>query len=153
MGTLEGWSYFVRESARSQEGRAAMLAHREARTLAFGTEGKLRVLADLLAQHHGERTLVFTDDNATVYRVSQDFLLPAITHQTKVKERHDTLSKFRSGEYPVLVTSKVLNEGVDVPEAKVAVDCCPGRARAVSTCSVWAGFYGGVRASWRCYTK
>jgi superfamily II DNA or RNA helicase len=121
LGTLEGWSRFVRESARSQEGRAAMLAHREARTLAFGTEGKLRVLADLLAQHYGERTLVFTDDNATVYRISQDFLLPAITHQTKVKERHDTLERFRSGEYPVLVTSKVLNEGVDVPEAKVAV--------------------------------
>lgn len=121
LGTLEGWGRFVRESARSQEGRAAMLAHREARTLAFGTEGKLRVLADLLAQHYPDRTLVFTDENATVYRVSQDFLLPAITHQTKVKERHDTLERFRSGEYPVLVTSKVLNEGVDVPEAKVAV--------------------------------
>lgn len=121
LGTLEGWSRFVRESARTQEGRAAMLAHREARGLAFGTEGKLRVLADLLAQHYGDRTLVFTDDNATVYRVSQDFLLPAITHQTKVKERHETLGRFRSGAYPVLVTSKVLNEGVDVPEAKVAV--------------------------------
>ena len=121
LGTLEGWSYFVRESARSQEGRAAMLAHREARTLAFGTEGKLRVLADLLAQHYKERTLVFTDDNATVYRISQDFLLPAITHQTKVKERHETLTKFRSGAYPVLITSKVLNEGVDVPEAKIAI--------------------------------
>lgn len=121
LGTLEGWSRFVRESARSPEGRAAMLAHREARGLAFGTEGKIRVLADLLAQHHGDRTLVFTDDNATVYRVSQDFLLPAITHQTKVKERHDTLTRFREGTYPVLVTSKVLNEGVDVPEAKIAV--------------------------------
>lgn len=121
LGTLEGWSRFVRESARTQEGRAAMLAHREARGLAFGTEGKLRVLADLLAQHCGDRTLVFTDDNATVYRISQDFLLPAITHQTKVKERHETLERFRSGVYPVLVTSKVLNEGVDVPEAKVAV--------------------------------
>ena len=121
LGTLQGWASFVRESARSQEGRAAMLAHREARGLAFGTEGKLRVLADLLAQHYPDRTLVFTDDNATVYKISQDFLLPAITHQTKVKERHDTLTRFRSGDYPVLVTSKVLNEGVDVPEAKVAV--------------------------------
>lgn len=121
LGSLSSWQRFVRESARSKEGRAAMLAHREARGIAFGTEGKLRVLADLLAQHHGERTLVFTDDNATVYRISQDFLLPAITHQTKVKERHETLTRFRSGAYPVLVTSKVLNEGVDVPEAKVAV--------------------------------
>ncbi len=98
-----------------------MLAHREARSIAFGTEGKLRVLTDLLAQHHPARTLVFTDDNATVYRISQDFLLPAITHKTPVKERHDILSRFRSGDYPVIVTSRVLNEGVDVPEASIAI--------------------------------
>jgi superfamily II DNA or RNA helicase len=119
--TLAGWGRFVRASARSRAGRAAMLAHREARAIAFGTEGKLRVLAGLLRQHFPARTLVFTDDNATVYRVSQTFLIPAITHQTKVKERHEILARFRSGEYPVLVTSRVLNEGVDVPEAKVAV--------------------------------
>ncbi len=121
LGTLEGWQNFIRESARSKEGRAAMLAHREAREIAFGTDGKLRVLADLLAKHHPARTLIFTDDNATVYRVSQEFLLPAITHQTKVKERHEVLQKFRSGAYPTIVTSRVLNEGVDVPEASIAV--------------------------------
>lgn len=121
LGTLTGWQRFVQASARSEGGRAAMLAHREARAIAFGTEGKLRVLEDLLSQHYPARTLVFTDDNATVYRISQDFLLPAITHKTKVKERHQTLEKFRSGDYPTLVTSRVLNEGVDVPEASVAV--------------------------------
>jgi superfamily II DNA or RNA helicase len=121
LGSAGGWQRFVRESARSAPGRAAMLAHREARALAFGTAGKLRVLADLLAEHAADRTLIFTDDNATVYRISEGFLIPAITHQTKVKERHDVLSRFRSGDYPVLVTSKVLNEGVDVPEARVAV--------------------------------
>ena len=98
-----------------------MLAHREARGIAFGTEGKLRVLAELLSQHAGDRTLIFTDDNATVYRVSQDLLIPAITHQTPVKERHEILTKFRSGEYGTLVASRVLNEGVDVPEASVAI--------------------------------
>ena len=56
-----------------------------------------------------------------VYRVSREFLLPAITHKTAVKERHDILQRFRTGEYPVIVTSRVLNEGVDVPEASVAV--------------------------------
>jgi superfamily II DNA or RNA helicase len=121
LGTLQGWQQFVRESARSKSGRRAMLAHREARAIAFGTEGKLRVLADLLSQHHPERTLIFTDDNATVYQVSQSFLIPAITHQTAVKERHEILQKFRSGEYPILVASRVLNEGVDVPEASIAI--------------------------------
>ena len=121
LGSLKGWQRFVQESARSQAGRRAMLAHREARSIAFGTEGKLRVLADLLAQHHPERTLIFTDDNATVYGISQTFLIPAITHQTPVKERHQILKRFRAGDYPTLVASRVLNEGVDVPEASIAI--------------------------------
>lgn len=121
LGSLAGWQAFVKASARSRPGRSAMLAHREARAIAFGTAGKLRVLGDLLAQHVGARTLVFTDDNAMVYRVSREFLLPAITHKTPVKERHDVLQRFRTGDYPVIVTSRVLNEGVDVPEASVAI--------------------------------
>jgi superfamily II DNA or RNA helicase len=121
LGSLTGWQAFVRASALSRAGRSAMLAHREARALAFGTAGKLRVLADLLAQHHPARTLIFTDDNAMVYRISREYLIPAITHKTPVKERHDILQRFRSGEYPVVVASRVLNEGVDVPEASIAI--------------------------------
>jgi superfamily II DNA or RNA helicase len=121
LGTLQGWQRFVQASAQSKAGRRAMLAHREARSIALGTEGKLRVLADLLAKHYPEQTLIFTNDNATVYRISQDFLIPAITHQTPVKERHAILQNFREGHYKTLVASHVLNEGVDVPEASVAI--------------------------------
>ncbi|MEF2278436.1 DEAD/DEAH box helicase family protein [Deinococcus sp. YIM 134068] len=120
LGSPQGWQQFVMRSGTPQ-GRVAMLAHREARGLAYGTEGKLRVLEEVLANHPAERTLIFTDDNAMVYRVSRDFLIPAITHQTPVKERHEVLEHFREGTYRVLVTSRVLNEGVDVPEASVAV--------------------------------
>lgn len=121
LGSLQGWQRFVQASARSTAGRKAMLAHREARTIAFGTEGKLRVLADLLAQHFPQPTLIFTEDNATVYRVSREFLIPAITHQTPVKERHEILARFRCGDYRSLVASRVLNEGVDIPAASVAI--------------------------------
>ncbi len=121
LSSAQGWPRFVRASAQSQAGRRAMLAHREAKTIALGTEGKLRVLEDLLAQHHPERTIVFTNDNATVYRISQAFLIPAITHQTPVKERHTILQAFRQGDYPTLVVSHVLNEGVDVPDARIAI--------------------------------
>ncbi|MBD3883770.1 DEAD/DEAH box helicase [Phormidium tenue FACHB-886] len=121
LGTMQGWQRFVQASAQSQAGRRAMLAHREARAIALGTEGKLRVLADLLAQHYPEQTLIFTNDNATVYRISQKFLIPALTHQTPVKERHEVLQNFREGKYKTLVASHVLNEGVDVPEASIAI--------------------------------
>ncbi len=121
LGSLDGWQKFVMASARSQKGRRAMLAHRESKEIALGTDGKLRVLADLLAQHYPERILIFTNDNATVYRISQELLIPAITHQTPVKERHEILTHFREGEYKTLVASHVLNEGVDVPDARVAI--------------------------------
>ncbi len=121
LGSLQGWQHFVQASARSPAGRRAMLAHREAKEIALGTDGKLRVLADLLAQHYPERLLVFTTDNATVYRISREFLIPAITYQTPVKERHAILERFRSGDYRALVASHVLDEGVDVPDARVAI--------------------------------
>ena len=121
LGSMQGWQRFVRASAQSQPGRRAMLAHRESRAIALGTAGKLRVLADLLGQHHPAQTLIFTNDNATVYRISQEFLIPAITHQTPVKERHEILQRFRQGTYTTLVASHVLNEGVDVPAASIAI--------------------------------
>ncbi|MEG3439501.1 DEAD/DEAH box helicase family protein [Pannus brasiliensis CCIBt3594] len=121
LGGLNGWQNFVMVSARSAGGRRAMLAHREAKEISSGTEGKLRVLAELICEHYPEPILIFTNDNATVYRVSREFLIPAITHQTPVKERHEILTRFREGEYKTLVTSHVLNEGVDVPEARIAI--------------------------------
>ncbi len=121
LGSLQGWQYFIAASCRSSQGRQAMLAHRKAKDIASGTVGKLRVLAELIERHYPEKILIFTNDNATVYRISQDFLIPAITHQTPVKERHQILQSFREDEYNLLVTSHVLNEGVDVPNAKVAI--------------------------------
>ena len=121
LGSLEGWQLFVKASARSPQGRQAMLAHRQAKEIALGTDAKLRVLVDLIAKHHPERILIFTNDNATVYRISKQFLIPAITYQTPVKERRDILKRFKAGEYQTLVASHVLNEGVDVPDARVAI--------------------------------
>jgi superfamily II DNA or RNA helicase len=121
LGSPAGWSRFVQLSAASPAGRRAMLAHREAKKLALATPAKLRHLDILLLSHRDDRVLVFTDDNSAVYEVSRQFFVPAITHQTPVKERHLILERFKTGEYPVIVTSKVLNEGVDVPEANVAV--------------------------------
>jgi len=63
--------------------------------------------------------LVFTLHNDLVYRVSRRFLIPAITYQTSREERREILRDFRSGEYTAVVTSQVLDEGVDVPDASV----------------------------------
>ncbi len=121
LGSLNGWQRFVQSSGRSAAGRQAMLAHNEAKSIALGTDGKLKILAERLAEHFPDRILIFTNDNKMVYRISQAFLIPAITHQTPVKERHDILTRFRDGRYSTLVVANVLDEGVDVPEARIAI--------------------------------
>lgn len=114
-----GWNRFVQASARSTEGRRAMLAHNKARKLAFGATAKIRVLETLMLEHWPNRMIIFTNDNETVHTISERFLLPAITHETPAKERHDILDLFRKGSYRIIVTSRVLNEGIDVPNAMV----------------------------------
>lgn len=116
-----GFRQFLREAGRSEEGRKALAAFRESRRLVHRTPRKLERLAQILAEHAGERCLVFTHDNATAYEVSRTFLVPAITHRTDPKERRGWLASFAEGRTPVIATSRVLNEGVDVPEASVAV--------------------------------
>jgi superfamily II DNA or RNA helicase len=121
LGGPQGWQFFIAASARSTEGRRALMAYRESRRIALGTESKLRVLAELLRRHRSERVLVFTAENEMVYRISEQFLIPAITHETNVKERRAWLEAFNKGDVLALATSKVLNEGVNIPEASVAV--------------------------------
>ena len=116
-----GWVRFLAATSRSEDGRRAFTAYRTQKAIAQGSQAKLRVLERLIRQHRRDRMLIFTSDNETVYRISRRFLVPAITHQTKVKERQEILAAFNAGAYPFLVTSRVLNEGVDVPEANVAV--------------------------------
>lgn len=121
IGGPGGWQSFLRAAARSQAGRAAHKAFLEYKSIAHGSEQKLELLASLLAEEHGRPTLIFTHDNATAYRVSREFLVPCITHRTDIKERKALIAAFSSGELPVLATSRVLNEGVDLPAAEVAI--------------------------------
>ena len=82
---------------------------------------KFKLLEDLLKKHAADRTLIFTADNATVYDIARRYLIPAMTNQTKPKERKAILAKFHAGEYTAVVTCQVLNEGVDVPAAGVGI--------------------------------
>lgn len=121
LGGPNGWQKFVFEASRTPDGWAALRAYREQKRIERQASGKFTALEHLLKQHAGERTLIFTADNATVYDIARSYLVPAITHQTKIRERKQMLERFHRGEYSCLVTSQVLNEGVDVPAASVGV--------------------------------
>ncbi len=121
MSSPAGWSEFVMLSSRSADGRRAMAAYRRQRALAFAAPAKLDFVGDLLHTHRADRCILFTQDNSTAYTIARRFLVPVITHQTKVKERSAILKGLSDGSLGAVVTSKVLNEGVDVPDANVAV--------------------------------
>lgn len=121
MSQPSGWSDFIIRSSRSDEGRRAFAAYRRQKEIAFTAPAKLACVERLLHQHRRHRTIVFTQDNATVHLVSRRFLIPAITHHTKVRERIEILDGFSEGRYTAIATSRVLNEGVDMPEANVAI--------------------------------
>ncbi|MBP5673455.1 MAG: DEAD/DEAH box helicase family protein [Victivallales bacterium] len=117
----DGWNQFLRACSRQRNGRAALNAYLKQREIARGGKGKLDLLWQLFNEHIHERILVFTADNQTAYAIGQRFCLPVLTHHTKIAERRSLLDAFRQGLLPILVTSKILNEGVDVPEASVGI--------------------------------
>ncbi|MDY7081082.1 MAG: DEAD/DEAH box helicase, partial [Halobacteria archaeon] len=99
----------------------AVRARNEARRIAYSSEAKLDKLGSILEEHEGDRIIVFTRYNDVVYDISERFFVPAITHKTPKKERHQILERFRSDEYSAIVSSQVLDEGVDVPDANVGI--------------------------------
>jgi superfamily II DNA or RNA helicase len=112
---------FIMTTGRDPKAREALLARNKAVKVAVNSEAKLTVLSQQLEVHKKEKILIFTLHNDLVYKISLRFLILAITHQTPREERREILSNFGSGKYPVVVTSQVLDEGVDVPDASVGL--------------------------------
>ncbi len=115
------WHGFVQASRRTPAGRLALAAWRTYRALLGYPEGKRHALRGLLAHHAGQPTLVFTGDNATTYAIARELLVMPITHEIGRTERATALAKFRAGDISVLVSSQVLDEGFDVPDAEIAI--------------------------------
>ena len=77
-------------------GRRAMQAYRRQRELAFCGAGQARLRrAPARTATAATARILFTQDNATAYAVSRRFLVPVITHQTKVRERSEILARPR----------------------------------------------------------
>ncbi len=115
------FSAIVRRSGFDADARRALRAHHEARLVALNAEAKLAAIEALLRKHANDKVIVFSEYVGMVDRMSQQLMLPAITYRTPAIERKAILESFRSGEITKLATGRVLNEGVDVPDANVAI--------------------------------
>jgi superfamily II DNA or RNA helicase len=117
----EGYQEFLKRTAKDTRARRALIAKNRSESIARTAEKKLDTLDTLIKRHHDDRVIIFTANNEFAYEISREFIIPCITHQTETDERTEILDRFKSGEYSMLVTSKVLDEGVNVPAAKVGI--------------------------------
>jgi superfamily II DNA or RNA helicase len=121
LGGPNMFAALIRRAGGDPEARRALRAHHEARLVALNASAKLEAIERLLRVHADDKVIVFSEYVDMVDRVSRAMLLPAITYRTPSAERRAILEGFRSGELSKLVTGRVLNEGVDVPDATVAI--------------------------------
>ncbi len=64
---------------------------------------------------------MFAPDAETALEISRRQLIPAITADIGRAERSRILERFSNGRVRALASARVLNEGVDVPAADIAV--------------------------------
>jgi len=115
------WSDFVTSASRSDEGRRALAAWRRSHAIVRYTREKRSIVHDLLLKHGDSRILVFAADNDTAYAVAKEHLVQPITCDIGQRERAQALQRFSSGKLRILVSARVLNEGIDVPAADIAI--------------------------------
>jgi len=110
-------------SNRSRKARETLLARNRANETALNSTAKIKALKEILAgcSTSQRKTIIFTQNNKMAYVIADKFLIPIITHKTSKDERREILSGFKSNRYTAVVTSRVLDEGVDVPDAELGI--------------------------------
>lgn len=99
---------------------------RQRREIAATADSKFTTLAALAPSLATKRTLVFTDTVEQAVRAAQLVNRAGVRAETlhgelDERRRKARLHAFRSGDTRVIVAPRVLDEGVDVPDADVAV--------------------------------
>ena len=119
--SFRNWSEFYATASKTSYGRKALMSFRIQKKIAKCSENKIIALAKILLDHRNDKIIVFTEDNYLAYKIGMRFLLTVLTHHTKLSERRKILDDFSQSRITCLVTSKILNEGVDISDASVAV--------------------------------
>jgi DNA excision repair protein ERCC-3 len=94
---------------------------RERHTIAASNPAKIDETRYLLAQHDDAKALVFVDWLDQGRDISEALDVPFISGETPHWERERLFERFREGELRTLVVSRVADEGIDLPNAELAI--------------------------------
>ncbi len=117
----DAWRMFAARARRSPEARRALRAFHERERLVRMADGKLAEAERILRAHPAEQAVIFCGGTDAALAVSRALAIPMITASTPASERHALLGKIANGEIRAVASVKVLDEGWDVPQAKLGI--------------------------------
>ncbi|GKZ15830.1 DEAD/DEAH box helicase [Haladaptatus sp. T7] len=91
------------------------------RRIAATNPAKLDEIRFLLAEHPTSKALVFVEYLEQGDRIAEALDVPFLSGQMRHAERERHLQAFRDGREDTLVISRVGDEGIDLPDAEIAI--------------------------------
>ncbi|WAH35131.1 DEAD/DEAH box helicase family protein [Alicyclobacillus dauci] len=89
--------------------------------IAADNKAKLDVVKDICAKHRADQILIMGHYTAFLAIVADAMNCPMLSGETPRNVRLETYERFRAGELPILVLSRIANVAVDLPNADVAI--------------------------------
>jgi superfamily II DNA or RNA helicase len=117
----DAWRVFMAETRLSPEARRAFRAFLERERIVVFAENKLREALHILALHPAERAVLFTGATDAAEALSRRLAVPMITAATPASERKRLLDAMAEGTIRAVASVRVLDEGWDVPAAKLGL--------------------------------
>ncbi len=128
----DAWKLFAASARRTPAARRALQAFRERERIVRMAESKFEEAARVLRMFPSEQAVLFCGGTDVARELSRRLAIPLISASTPASERHAILAAMRDGTLRAVASVKVLDEGWDVPNAKLGIvlgDSTRGGAR------------------------
>ena len=127
-----GTARLVARARKEPSARRALYAFRERERIVRMANAKFDETARLLRMFPSEQAILFCGGTDVAMEASRRFAIPLISASTPASERHQILAAMQEGSLRAVASVKVLDEGWDVPGAKLGIvlgDTTRGGAR------------------------
>ena len=119
--SADAWRLFASRARGTPAARRALRAFHERERLVRLAEGKLRETEWILRAHPAEQAVIFCGGTDSAEAVSRALAIPMISASTPASERHALLAAMADGTIRAVASVRVLDEGWDVPTAKLGI--------------------------------